>query len=136
MRCFSIHVLHFLMMPKLCYHQNMQRPHIADILAFTLYAAALLLSLRLLLAGSDTLYVEADGAEYAYSLSRDGIYSFSGPLGTTEIEIRDGRARVVSSPCPNGTCMKAGWSDVLCCLPNRVIATTGRNGGEVNAVTG
>ena len=114
----------------------MLRPHAADIAAFMIYAAALALSLLLVPERSDTLYVKADGVEYAYSLSDDGIYSFTGPLGVTEIEIRDGRARVVSSPCPNGTCVRSGWSDMLCCLPNRIIATTGKTGGDVNAVSG
>ena len=105
-------------------------------LAFSVYAAVLALSAMLLPGSSDTLYVEADGVEYAYSLSEDGIYSFNGPLGITEIEINNGKARVVSSPCPNGTCIKSGWSDTLCCLPNRVIATAGKAGGEVNAISG
>ena len=114
----------------------MLRPHAADIAAFMIYAAALALSLLLVPERSDTLYVEADGVEYAYSLSDDGIHSFTGPLGVTEIEIRDGRARVVSSPCPNGTCVRSGWSGTLCCLPNRVICTAGNGEGGVDAISG
>ena len=114
----------------------MLRPHAADIAAFMIYAAALALSLLLVPERSDTLYVEADGVEYAYSLSDDGIYSFTGPLGETEIEIRDGRARVVSSPCPGKTCIESGWSRTLCCLPNKVIAVVTGDEGGPDAVSG
>ena len=132
----SSHHLYFLIMPELCYHHHMHI-HIADIISFMLYATVLSLSVIALPESSETLYVEADGVEYAYSLSENGIYSFTGPIGITEIEIKDGKARVISSPCPNGTCMSAGWSDVLCCLPNRIIATTGNSSeGDVNAVSG
>ena len=81
------------------------------------------------------LEVDADGREYAYSLSENGLYDFEGPLGTTVIEIKDGKARIVSSPCPNGTCMKAGWSSTLCCLPNKIIAVSTAS-GDVDAISG
>ena len=122
--------------PKLISSEYMQKIHLADILAFAFYIAASAASLMLLPDGSDTLLVEADGTEYAYSLSEDGIHHLEGPLGTTDIEIKDGKARIIASPCPNGTCMKAGWSDLLCCLPNRIIARTGSAEGGVDAVSG
>ena len=57
-------------------------------------------------------------------------------VSTTEIEIRDGRARVISSPCRNGICMEAGWSGTLCCLPNKIIATTTADEGALDAISG
>ncbi len=51
-------------------------------------------------------------------------FSVSGPLGETVIEIRDGRARVLQSPCLRKLCIRAGWledaGDVTVCVPNRV----------------
>lgn len=114
----------------------MRHPHAADIAVFGVYALSIAASLTLLPSSSDTLYVDADGEEYAYSLSEDGIYPFEGPLGITEIEIKDGEARIISSPCPNGTCMRSAWTGMLCCLPNRVIATTSGGEGEVDAISG
>lgn len=70
-----------------------------------------------------------------------------GPLGVTMAEIRNGRARVVSSPCPNQLCVRRGWTDgsgrPLVCAPNRVLITppgdsgrSGSGGGEtVDAVS-
>jgi len=47
-----------------------------------------------------------------------------GRLGETEIEVRDGRVRVVRSPGPYKLCLKRGWisrpGEILICLPNRV----------------
>ena len=107
-----------------------------DAVIALVYLAALLLSFRPYAHTGDVLTVQTEDGTYAYSLSEDGVHSFEGPLGITEIEIRDGRARVVSSPCRNRICMDAGWSSTLCCLPNRIIATTGKTGGDVNAVSG
>lgn len=105
-----------------------------DILIYILYAAAIVLSLSSM-RGGDMLMVEANGCEYAFSLEEDGIYSVTGALGETVIEIKDSKARIVDSPCPNKTCVLSGWSDVLCCLPNRVICTAAGSGGA-DAVSG
>lgn len=78
--------------------------------------------------------VEADGRR-VLTLDPDG-HSFSnveGVLGTTRIEVRDRRVRVVSSPCPLGICRQAGWIEgggrMLVCLPNRVVIKI-RGGNE------
>lgn len=71
------------------------------------------------------LIVEADGTNYEFSLSKDGEYSVDGVLGETVIEVKDGKARIISSPCPNKTCITSGYQTTLICLPNKVIATVG-----------
>ncbi len=47
-----------------------------------------------------------------------------GPLGHSHIQVRDGQARFVDSPCPNKICVHAGWlsqgGEVAICLPNKV----------------
>lgn len=61
--------------------------------------------------------------------------SIPGPLGDTVVEVKDGAARVVSSPCANQTCVAAGaihrpgqW---VACLPNQTLLLI-----EGNADTG
>lgn len=71
------------------------------------------------------LLVEADGVHYEFPLSKDGKYSVKGILGVTVIEVKDGKARIISSPCPNKTCISSGYQSTLICLPNKVIATIG-----------
>ena len=107
-----------------------------DAAIFVFYLIVLLISLLSLKSSGDILTVETENGTYAYSLSENGIYGFKGPLGITEIEIRDGRARVISSPCRNGICMEAGWSGTLCCLPNKIIATTTADKGALDAISG
>ncbi len=117
------------------YHQGM-RIRKGDVAVAIVYIAFIIASILSLEQGGNILTVETENGSYAYSLSENGIYDFSGPLGTTEIEIRDGKARVISSPCRNGICMEAGWSDTLCCLPNRIIATSTGNEGGLDAISG
>ena len=90
-------------------------------------------------------YTENERYAMAVSITVPPYYDVSGmtivvsPEGCTietgAIEIKDGRARIVSSPCPNGTCMKAGWSSTLCCLPNKIIAVSTAS-GDVDAISG
>ena len=65
-------------------------------------------------------------------LARGQIIAIQGRLGVSRIEIRDGRARFIESPCPGKLCIHAGWiaqaGDVAACLPNGVvIALQGAN---------
>ena len=58
-------------------------------------------------------------------LQEDRKLTVTGPLGETEIEVRDGRVRVVRSPGWRQLCVRRGWisrpGEALICLPNRVI---------------
>ena len=60
-----------------------------------------------------------------YSLSKDRIADVEGRLGMTRIEIRDGKARILRSPCKLKVCIKSGYihySDLISvCLLNRVV---------------
>jgi hypothetical protein len=67
------------------------------------------------------------GEEWIYSLDRAVTVDIPGPLGNTVVELRDRRARVVSSPCINQTCIASGsihrrgqW---LACLPNGIFVS-------------
>ncbi|MBR1920233.1 MAG: NusG domain II-containing protein [Spirochaetales bacterium] len=86
---------------------------------------------------SGNVRIETDSGVFLYSLSEDRELLFEGPLGTTAVEIRDGRARIVSSPCPNHTCYHGhveSYPDALVCLPNHV-SLYGEGKGDVDATS-
>ena len=58
--------------------------------------------------------------------SRDMDLDVEGPLGVSHVEIKDGRARISSSPCPDQVCVQVfGWISqqgaLSVCLPNQVM---------------
>lgn len=63
------------------------------------------------------------------SLKRDQRLPIQGPLGTSVIEIHDGRVRFIDSPCRGKQCIHAGWlqhdGDFAACLPNGISITVG-----------
>lgn len=85
--------------------------------------------------------VEASGrAVAAIDLASDGSSEVAGPLGVTRIEVRGGRVRVLSSPCPRQACRHGGWIDkageMLVCLPNEVVVRLpGTSPGAPDAVS-
>lgn len=58
-------------------------------------------------------------------LSRDGVHDVLGPIGVTRVEVRGGKVRVLSSPCPQQICRHGGWigapGTLLVCLPNEIV---------------
>ncbi|MBK8162025.1 MAG: NusG domain II-containing protein [Gammaproteobacteria bacterium] len=82
-------------------------------------------------AGEEVRIVGIGGEETIASLREDRELRVQGPLGTSVIEIRDGKARFVSSPCHGQHCVHAGWlhlgGEFTACLPNRIsLAVIGR----------
>lgn len=67
--------------------------------------------------------VNAASVKYEYSAELAGTYTVPGELGDTTFEIKDGRVRIIDSPCPNKTCISQGWHNPLVCLPNKVMIT-------------
>lgn len=55
----------------------------------------------------------------------DGTIPVEGVLGTTTVEIKQGKVHVLSSPCENHICMNTGWisnpGQIIVCLPNEVV---------------
>lgn len=58
------------------------------------------------------------------SLAENQQQTIQGVLGDSIIEVREGKARFVQSPCRNQVCVHHGWAshrgDLLACLPNRI----------------
>lgn len=72
------------------------------------------------------LIVEQDNRiTHSYSLSANQTLELSGQLGPSIVEIKDGSARFVSSPCPNKVCIGMGTAaksgDILACVPNHLL---------------
>ncbi len=56
----------------------------------------------------------------------DAIYSVDGDTGGLQVEVKDGRWRVINEKCPNHICASMGWASVddpipITCLPNNII---------------
>ncbi len=68
-------------------------------------------------------------------LDKEQRVELDGPLGITVLQIKDGGARIVSSPCPQKVCIHMGEArhagDLLACVPNQlVISVEGNEKGE------
>jgi len=74
----------------------------------------------------------ADQTPMIIPLQHSQRYTFDGPLGSSIIEVQDGRIRFVESPCRNQLCVHSGWlqndAEFAACLPNLIsITIAGRN---------
>ena len=113
---------------------------------WVLFVALIILSLSglflvkgLALSGN-TATIEVNGKLiYRLSLSEDKTVEVHGPIGITRVEVKQGKIRIVDSPCSNKLCIRQGWIErgAIICLPNRVVVTIGEdNTGEVDAISG
>ena len=74
----------------------------------------------------DWVAIEVDAKRVArFPLTADHFARIQGPLGTTEVEIENGRARIVLCPCKLKVCIKSGYiqyaDSLSACLPNKVV---------------
>ena len=74
---------------------------------------------------SDEAEILVDGkAVVEAPLDIDRTYTVEGPLGQSQIEVKNGRIRFIRSPCTNKQCIHSGWlnqnGDFAACLPNHV----------------
>jgi len=90
------------------------------ILLICLAVAGLLFLPRLTLPPASKLLVTSSGGQLEFPLQDDFLREIDGVV----IEIKGMRARVVSSPCRDQLCVRAGWlsrpGDTAVCLPRRV----------------
>lgn len=118
----------------LCYNQIMKKLRPLDLIfAIAITTLGIFLTVKNFSQKGSVVKVNADGKHYEYSAKQDGIYKVGGPLGITTFEIKDGKVRIIDSPCPNKTCVKQGWHSPLVCLPNNVIITLEEE-GEFDAI--
>lgn len=108
-----------------------------DWIVLAIAAALVAASFPLLWRGgaADRAVVTRDGrvvTELALNLPRR--YEVTGAIGTTVIEVRPGRARVLSDPGPRQYCVQQGWltraGAVAICAPNHVTLQLSGRGGS------
>jgi hypothetical protein len=79
--------------------------------------------------GDDRVLIRQAGQTFAETgLRVNRIIDVPGPLGITQVEIRDGRVRVRADPGPRQLCVRQGWlapGETAVCLPNRVSVQRG-----------
>ncbi|MDR2392544.1 MAG: NusG domain II-containing protein [Treponema sp.] len=75
---------------------------------------------RILIAGEG-------GGHWIFPQDATELVTVPGPLGDTVVQLEDGRARILSSPCTNQTCVAAGviqgHGQWIACLPNQVLVS-------------
>jgi hypothetical protein len=85
---------------------------------------------RWLMSGAtDVEIISRDKIPRRYPLNKDRRVEVPGPLGISEVAIKEGRVRIESSPCPHKTCMAMGdigtEGGILVCLPNEIVVRVG-----------
>lgn len=102
------------------------RPRPLDLAILLLAGAAVFVSAMGVYGGGGkpSVVVSAGEHEWIYPLDGERSLDVAGPLGTTVVAVADGAARILSSPCPNQTCVASGARALpgqwLACLPNKV----------------
>ena len=97
--------------------------------------------MRSMTAPGQIVRIETDGTLFqSVSLFENRTIAVPGPLGKTLVEIRDGRARIVASPCANKLCVNAGsialTGHIIACIPNKVVVRiTGGPPAAYDAIT-
>jgi hypothetical protein len=106
-----------------------------------LAAMSFVLVPRLLnIGGSDIEVRSGNSVIGRFQLDRDQTIEVAGPLGPTSIRVEHGRAHIVSSPCPNKTCIKMGdvgkEGGIVICVPNEVLIRVGNGrSDDIDAVS-
>jgi hypothetical protein len=69
--------------------------------------------------------LHAPGETSVLSLATDGDHTVEGHLGPVTVEVRDGEARIVDSPCPEQRCVSAGAvagrGTAAVCVPGGIV---------------
>ena len=89
---------------------------------------------------SGDVVIEASGVQWIYPLNVDRTEVVTGPIGDTIVIIREGKAIVEDSPCPDKLCVHmpaisqpGQW---IACLPNRVfVRVKGANGQKIDEIS-
>ena len=113
---------------------------IGDVIVLVLFATVTVISFLRIRNNSQAkpvLIITAEEATYIYPLDKDGTYTIAGLIGTSTIQVQDGQAFFVDSPCPNKTCVQAGhishngeWN---ACLPNDIFIRIQQDESDIDA---
>jgi len=125
---------------------NMTKPRLLRGLDIAIIIALLFVSVAFIpFMGSqsrDTVLVYKGGDVIAeYRLDEDRVFHVDGVDGILEIEIRNEKLRVHSSPCRHQICVNTGWIsrsyEQIICAPNLILLLIHSNSEEeeIDAVT-
>ena len=99
------------------------------LLLVTAVSSFFLIPRWLMSAATDVEILSRDKILSRYPLNKDRRVEVPGPLGASEVIIKEGRVRIKSSPCPHKTCMAMGdigtEGGILVCLPNEIVVRVG-----------
>ncbi|MBR1537419.1 MAG: NusG domain II-containing protein [Treponema sp.] len=117
--------------------------HLADgkikildfLVIFLMLSLGIFLTVKNLFTPKERVYVKACGENYEFSANVDSIHKIAGELGETVFEIKNGKIRIIDSPCPNKICVHQGWDSPLVCLPNNVIIYLGKTSEDFDALS-
>jgi hypothetical protein len=107
-----------------------------------LIVVAVLVALSFLLllrqnSGARVVVSSDDRIVFVAPLNKDQLVELEGPLGITVLQIKNGAARVVSSPCAHKVCIHMGEAthtgDLLACVPNKLVMTIEGDSAEEDA---
>lgn len=68
------------------------------------------------------------------SLNKDGLYTVLGDNGDVVIEVSDNKIRVVEETSKRNLCSKQGYSDIIVCLPNKIVIKVENSLNELDGV--
>ena len=99
----------------------------ADFLIAAISVAAIIFSIGFVnrsMSGTPVLVIESPEGKFVYPMNKNKTVTIHGRLGDSTIQIKNGRARFLDSPCPNKLCVKMGDiskdSEWAACLPNQI----------------
>lgn len=100
-------------------------------LGFTIFSALVFMVLTPAFLGgrANGIEIRSSGKTTGlFSLESERIINADGILGQTQVSIKDGKARIISSPCSNKYCIHMGQigdsGGILVCVPNDVIVSS------------
>ncbi|MDT3843631.1 MAG: NusG domain II-containing protein [Bacillota bacterium] len=72
--------------------------------------------------------IQVDGSRYGrYPLDQDTEFEIQSIAGRVHFIIKDGKAAITESTCPDKVCVHTGWisqsGELIVCLPNQVVVT-------------
>ena len=83
------------------------------------------------------LFIKTDSGIKKYPLNQETIITVKGRIGEVRVEIKDGKARFLHSPCKKKICEKRGWiskeGEYAICIPNGVFIWIG--GDDLDAIS-
>ncbi|MGI6677800.1 MAG: NusG domain II-containing protein [Dehalobacterium sp.] len=93
--------------------------------------------------GSIAAEISADGQPVHYvalqNLQEQKEFTVQGPLGDTIVQVREGEARIIDSPCPDKICVRAGWIKLAgqsaICVPNRIILRIVAKDNKIDSIS-